>query len=68
MASTNKKGETACEAYLRNMVEVYVKLEKITGRLIENCADCDNVDWSNVGSAEHINNLLDELGEFVGIK
>jgi hypothetical protein len=68
MANTNKKGETATEAYARNMGEIYDKLDRIKQYLIDNGIDCREVNWGHVGSAVHINELLDELNEFIGVK
>lgn len=68
MANTNTKGETAAKAYARNMSEIYDKLDKIKQHLIDNGIDCREANWGHVGSAVHINELLDDLSEFIGVK
>jgi hypothetical protein len=60
--------ETAAEAYERNMKEVYGKLDNIRRHLTDTDINSEDVNWGHVGSAAHINELLSELGEFVGVK
>ncbi len=62
----NKHGETCSQAYVRNLRENHEKIDLLKKRLIEKSIDPDIVDWGHVGSAEHINELLDEVLDFVG--
>lgn len=68
MANTNEKGETSSRAYARNMTEVFDKLEKINRHLLDESVDAKKANWGDVGSAAHLNDLLGELSEFIGIK
>ncbi len=62
----NKRGETCSQAYERNLSEIHEKIDLLKMRLIEKSIDPVIVDWGHVGSAEHTNELLDELLDFVG--
>lgn len=64
----NRRGETCTQAYARNMTEVFDKLEKIKAHLIDNGTDCRKAHWGHVGSAEHINELLDNISVFIGLR
>lgn len=68
MKNTKATNETATQAYTRNLTAVYAKLEKIKAHLLETSIDCREAHWGNVGSATHLNELLDEICEFENIK
>ncbi len=61
----NKQGETCPQAYVRNLSEIYEKIDLLKKRLIETSIDPEIVDWGHVGSTDHIKELLDELLDFV---
>jgi hypothetical protein len=50
------------------MTEVFDKLEKIKAYLTDNGIDCREANWGHVSSAEHINELLDNISVFIGLK
>jgi hypothetical protein len=58
-------GETCAQAYSRIRSEIYEKVDQLMTRLTETGIDCQEANWANVGSAEHIKELLDELLEFI---
>lgn len=62
------KTETSSQAYERNMAGVYEKLDLISKCLNDKAINAGQENWGHVGSAAHLNELLDEICEFIGAK
>jgi hypothetical protein len=62
-----KRPETASERYAFLMTEIFDKLDAMKTYLTYHRIDASQAHWGHVGSAAHMNQLLDEMANFIGI-
>jgi hypothetical protein len=66
---TPKEKPEAIDRFVVHVQKSMINCKHILSHIEEHCGiSPENITWADVGTAEHVNELLQEICDFIGIK